>query len=385
MPGTRVAVAVAGVERGEAGRGAVLVEDGVSWRRSGVLRADVVLLDDAAPLGVRTRIRFHLGTTEVGARVVPSRGPTEPGRVVAARIVLDEPVVARAGDRFVLRSSSPAVTIGGGVVTDPQPPARRSRPWPECQAPADQRLEWMVLERGAEGLGLGELPVRLGTTPGESAAIASRHAEVFQSGDRLFAVRLRETLRARLLAAVEDAHRRQPLEPGLSLQHARSALKAPDAVVELVMRDLVESGRLQLRGGIVARAGWTAKPEGRDADTAGRLAIKLREAGVNPPSVEELGLEFGKYVPALLRALERDGDVVAVSGDRYFSREALASLVERLRAGTADDVMRTASELREITGLTRKYLIPFLEYCDRAGLSVRQGDLRRFSWQSAAE
>jgi selenocysteine-specific elongation factor len=106
---------------------------------------------------------------------------------------------------------------------------------------------------------------------------------------------------------------------------------------------------------------------------------------VNPPSVEELGFEFGKYVPALLRALERDGDVVAVSGDRYFSREALASLVERLRAGTADEVMRTASELREITGLTRKYLIPFLEYCDRTGLSVRKGDLRRFSWQSAVE
>jgi selenocysteine-specific elongation factor len=380
--GCRVAVALAGVDRGDAARGAVLVEEGSAWRLSAVLRADVALLGDAPPLGVRSRVRFHLGTADVGARVVPVSGRTEAGRVVAARVVLDERVVARAGDRFVLRSASPAVTIGGGVVTDPQPPARRARPWPASGAPVEQRMEWMVRERGGEGLAVADLPVRLGTTPGETAAIIGRAEGVLRAGDRLFSATLREALRTRLVAAVDESHKQHPLEPGMSLQHARSALQAREEIVDVVLHDLIERGKVHLRGGVIARAGWVGKPEGRDAEQADRLAETLRSAGANPPSVAELGAQFGRYVPALLRALERDGRVVAVATDRYFSREALDALLERLRAGTADDRERTPSEVRVILGLTRKYLIPFLEYCDRTGLSTRRGDGRRFAWQA---
>jgi selenocysteine-specific elongation factor len=381
LPGSRVAVALAGVDRSEAARGAVLVDAGSSWRLSAVLRADVALLDAAPPLGVRTRVRFHLGTTDVGARVVPVSGRTEAGRVVAARLVLDEPVVARAGDRFVLRSASPAVTIGGGIVTDPQPPARRAKPWPASGATVEQRLEWLVRERGGEGLAIADLPVRLGTAPRESAVILGHLKDVLRAGDRLFLAALRESLQTRLVAAVDEMHRQHPLEPGLSLQHARSTLDAREEIVELVVGDLVAKGQLQLSGGVIARAGWKGKPEGRDADQANLLAETLRAAGANPPSVAELGVQFGRYVPSLLRALERDGRVVAVASDRYFSRDALDELLRRLRVGTGDNRERTPSEVREIIGLTRKYLIPFLEYCDRTGLSVRRGDVRRFAWQ----
>ena len=381
-PGHRVAVALVGVDRREAMRGAVLVDDVPGWRMSAVLRADVALLDDALSIGVRTRLRFHLGTADVGARVIPVSGRTEGGRVVTVRLALDEPVLARAGDRFVLRSESPAVTLGGGVVTDPQPPARRAKPWPASGSSAEQRLEWIVLERGGEGLDIADLPVRIGTTPGESIMVLGRVTAVLRVGDRLFSVVLRETLRARLLASVEQAHREHPLDAGLSLQHARSALHAREELVELVVRDLVEAGRLQLRGGLISRAGWVGKPEGRDAAQAALLATVLLSAGANPPSVPELEVQFGRYVPALLRALEREGTVVAVASDRYFSRVALDELLERLRAGTSDDQERTASEVRVILGLTRKYLIPFLEHCDRTGLSVRRGDLRRFKWQA---
>jgi selenocysteine-specific elongation factor len=379
-----VAVALAGVDRSEAARGAVLVEDGSSWRMSAVLRADVALLDGATAFGVRTRVRFHLGTVDVGARVVPVSGRTEAGRVVAARVVLDEPVLARAGDRFVLRSASPAVTIGGGVVTDPQPPARRAKPWPASGASEEQRLDWMVRERAGEGLRVADLPVRLGATPAKSVTILDRARGVIRAGDRLFSSELVATLRTRLVAAVEASHKQHPIEAGLSLQHARSTLQASEEIVELVVRDLVEQGKLQLMGGVIARAGWKGRPEGRDAEQADLLAETLRAAGPNPPSVAELGVQFGRYVPALLRALEREGRVVAVAADRYFSRDALDELLERLRAGTADDRDRTASEVREILGLTRKYLIPFLEYCDRTGVSTRRGDVRRFRWQTGA-
>src|SRR5262249_34282733 len=123
-----------------------------------VLRADVTLLGDLT-LGPRTRVRFHLGTRDIGARVV---GRLTVGTLQPVRIALDAPVVARAGDRFVLRSVSPVSTIGGGVVTDPLPLGLRVRAWPNGGLSASQRLSLLVTERGTAGLAVDNLPVRLG-------------------------------------------------------------------------------------------------------------------------------------------------------------------------------------------------------------------------------
>src|ERR1019366_5073022 len=228
LAGSRVAVALAGVDRDEVARGAVLVAESDPWHPSAVLRADVALLDDAVPLGVRTRVRFHLGTTEVGARVVAAGGRVEPGAIVPVRVSLDEPVIARAGDRFVLRAASPSVTIGGGVVSDPRPPARRAKPWPETNARGAKRLGWVVAEGAGEGFALRDVPVRIGVTPRESASVVAEAVGVTRIGDRLYADALGATLRARLVEMVSSSHATHPLEPGLSLQHARSVLNVTD-------------------------------------------------------------------------------------------------------------------------------------------------------------
>ena len=134
-PGHRTAIALAGLDVADVQRGSFLVAD-AAWRPSNVLRAEVVLLDDAPQtLRARTAVRFHLGAADVGARVVAD-GSLAPGERKFARIVLDEPVVLRAGDRFVLRSASPAATVGGGIVIDPFA-TRRARPWStSAHAPA---------------------------------------------------------------------------------------------------------------------------------------------------------------------------------------------------------------------------------------------------------
>src|SRR5205085_2872426 len=127
--GDRAAIALAGVELDDVRRGALLVH-GDAWRASRVLRGDIELIDDAViTLGPRSLVRFHLGTNDVGARLIVRDAALEPGVTLSARIVLDEAIVARAGDRFVLRAASPVVTLGGGVITDPMAPLR-ARPWP---------------------------------------------------------------------------------------------------------------------------------------------------------------------------------------------------------------------------------------------------------------
>ena len=127
QPGARTAIALTGVETSQVARGSTLVTD-LAWRPTMFARADVTLLpsDGAAPRP-RSWVRFHVGTTEVGARVVSREA--KPGATFSARLAFDAPVVLRAGDRFVLRESAPLNTIGGGVITDPHAP-RRGKPWP---------------------------------------------------------------------------------------------------------------------------------------------------------------------------------------------------------------------------------------------------------------
>ncbi|MFI5311230.1 MAG: selenocysteine-specific translation elongation factor [Gemmatimonadales bacterium] len=376
LPGSRVAVALGGIDRDDVSRGAVLVADGDPWFPSSVVRADVALLEGEAPLGVRTRVRFHLGTVELGARLVSATGPVAPGDVAPVRVALDEPIVARAGDRFVLRSTTPSRTIGGGIVTDPRPPARRAKAWPAAHATAATRLGWIVDESGGEGLDVRDVPVRVGGTPASCAHLVAEVIGVKRVRDRLYSEALAKAVGARILAQVRAAHAAHPLEAGLSLQHVRASARVSAEFFEAVLHDLVARGDVSAQGGIVALAGWRPAAGGANAARLEQLAAALEAAGAEPPAVGELTRTFGAEVPALLRVLERSKRVVAVAADRYYSVVAAEALVTKLRAAAGDGAPRTASQLKDALGLTRKYLIPFLEYCDRSGVCVRTGDLR---------
>ena len=378
LPGSRVAVALAGVDRHDISRSGVLVRDGDRWSPSSVLRADVALLDGAPSLGVRTRVRFHSGTADVGARVVSSSARVESGAgsAVPVRIVLDEPVVVRAGDRFVLRAATPAVTIGGGVVTDPHPPARRAKPWPTAGTSAAARLSLVVAECEGAGFSLDDLPVRVGAAPAELGALMAGTRDVTLIAGRLYSASLRAAVADRLGTMVRNWHAAHPLEPGLSLQHARAEIAASEELFTSVLNELSERGTLKVQGSVLADARWKAASSGADAERLDRLAAVLRLAGPEVQTASDFSAQFGTHAPALLRALEREGRVTALATDRYMDAPSLVSLVTKLQEGAKDGLPRTASQMKEILGLTRKHLIPFLEYCDRQHITVRSGDLR---------
>ena len=382
-PGTRVAIALGGLDRADVARGAVLVCDGDPWRASTLLRADVALLPGTPMLSARASVRLHLGTFDVGARVAVrahglSAEPDAP--VLCARLSLDQPIVARAGDRFVLRMPSRNATIGGGVVTDPYPPSRRAKPWPLVNADHVRRLEWVVAEQGGDGFPRSEIVVRIGVTPGEVAALEGRAhavAHVVALGDRLFATTVRDDAAARLLALVTAWHRAHPLEPGLSTQHAREQLRVHPALFDAARAQLAATRRVDTRESVLAAVGWA----GAETSAADRLRLeqilgRLREAGAEPPSVGELELTIGPATVPLLKVLARDGRVVAVGGDRFYALECLNDLRTKVRMSLAGGATKTASQLKDSLGLTRKYLIPLLEFFDREGLTVRSGDLR---------
>jgi len=372
-PGTRLAVALAGIDHDALTRGAVLVSEG-GWHASRVLRADLTLLGNTvAALSPRASVRFHLGTTEVGARVVTPGGALSPGETKAGRVVLDAPVVVRAGDRFVIRGGSPVSTLGGGVVVDPHPAHRRARPWTAQHDSFDARLALALREAGGEGLGIADLPVRLGASPSEVAACLERHKDVLCIGARIFDRAYRDELVSSLAEAVARHHQRNPLDAGVLLQTIRARVVGRSELLDEAVRTAVISGHLEtIENGLVRRTGWRPTLSNDQTDLKATLAGALRTAGPEPPSLGELSAAHGPSVVPIIRMLEREGTIVPVESDRYYDAGALTALVDRLRNGMIGGREYTPSELRDVIGLSRKYLIPFLEYCDRRGITERR-------------
>ena len=371
-PGTRLAVAVAGVDHDALARGAVLVSDS-GWQESRVLRGDVTLLAGTVVLlSPRATVRFHLGTTELGARIVAAGGPLMAGETKAARIVLDAPIIARAGDRFVLRGGSPIGTIGGGMVVDPAPMHRRARPWLAPHDSVDARLALALGEASGQGLEISGLTVRIGATPTELAAHLETAPGVVRIGARIVDARGRAELVATVVRSVDAHHAKHPLDPGAALQTIRAQLTGRPELIDDAIRVAAEEGSIETDGGIVRRTGWIPRLSSDQSSLKSKLVDLLRAAGAEPPSVAELTSTDGPSVPPLLRLLEREGAVIPVDSERYYEVGALTLLVGRLRSGMVGGREYSPSELRDVIGLSRKYLIPFLEYCDRRGITERR-------------
>jgi selenocysteine-specific elongation factor len=376
--GERAAVALAGIELARVGRGAVLVS-GDAWRPSTVIRADVALLDDVGrTVGPRSRLRLHLGTSEVGARVVPLDGALAPGESRAARVVVEEPIVTRTGDRFVLRGGSPLGTVGGGIVTDPLAP-RRARALALDSDDPTASLDQFLLEAGVAGVDLAELPVRLGV--GQSQLDVLLEApQRWRAGDRVYSATARDAIVQQLLDALAAHHRDNPLASGAPRQWLRSRVRAPDAAVDALIDAHLRDGRVVADQGDVRLAEFAPRLSERQRTLATALVARIGAAGVEPPSLDELAASMASAameLAAICRMLTREGSLVAVESNRHYSSESVAELTRRLSAGMTADADYGPAELREFLGLTRKFLIPFLEYCDREGYTVRNDVGRR--------
>jgi selenocysteine-specific elongation factor len=381
-PGMRAAIALVGIEPQAVGRGATLVTQR-EWHGAIILRADVTMLADAPELRPRTKVRFHLATSDVGARVVGAGSPVGPGTSRTVRIALDEPVVARGGDRFVLRSASPLATIGGGVITDPDAP-RRAKPMAKLDMSASERVRLFARERGPLGLTDSAIAIRVGVPPSRARALAeAEKKELSRIGDRWFASDALAELKKRLVDLVRAHHEARPLDPGAPRQDIRSRLGIDVVLFDDLVETLVASKKLESTGAALRIAGRGGQLTDAQRKTADDLVAVLTSAGREPPSVDELKERFGPQTPALLKHLEREHRLVQVEDGRYYTPDAVHELLSKLEAGMKGRGELAPTDLREMLGFSRKFLIPFLEYCDRRGYTARQGNGR--VWRGVAK
>jgi selenocysteine-specific elongation factor len=379
VPGARTAVGIAGIEREDIHRGDVLVRENEPWAATTVLDAVVTLIPTAArQLSHRGRVRVHLGSAEVLARV-RLKSPLLPGQTGAIRLLLETPTVARGGDRFVLRSYSPVETIGGGWITDPDPPRRSSALEPGLTEQDPARRGEVLVRRRPAGLESGRLPLLLGITSGSAGQVAITGAARLPSNwivpeDQL------ELVQSQLMTAVANYQRGHPAEQGAPQETLRHGVRQPPHLVEAAMQRLMAAKRLVASEGFVHTPEFKPGVEGGSA-LIGRLVELVRAGGLTPPDLAELEQAAGaKGVRDALRLAARSGAISQVEPERYYSAEALgqfrAALIELGSKGPI-----TPPALRERLGLSRKYLIPLLEWADRERVTVRSGDARRLVGQ----
>ena len=185
-----------------------------------------------------------------------------------------------------------------------------------------------------------------------------------------------ERLGAQMVREVEEFHAREPHEAGISAETLRHSLRVPDAVAEAALGEAERGGRLRVQAGVVAVPSFRVVPRA-SLEAQQRLVSAVREAGLTAPMIAEVAARLGLALagPGLEEAA-LGGDLVRVEPGRYLAREALEEFAVVVReVGALGEI--TPGLLRDRTGLSRKFLIPLLEWADRSGITYREGEGRR--------
>lgn len=390
--GTRAALALTGdgMDTESLSRGQAVVAS-ARWEESLMLTVRVRVLEDSAwTLEYGQRVRLHVGTAEVMARcVLLDEERLDPGEVGWAQLRLEAPVVARARQRFVLRSYSPMDTFAGGEIAEVHPPKRR----PSADLPRDElaavlegapeRAVSAALDLAGTGGVAGELlPVATGVTPEEVAdALAGPlGALAIQSDERWVGGAVVAGLAQRISDLVDAVHRDEPFRAGVAVDQLRALLPhgAPRGLVDALLRREEARGEFMLSGGVVARPDFRPTYTAAQEESRDRLRGIFREAGLAPPTLDDLPEDLRRD-PAflhLLRGLQSDGELVSLEADLLICADTLAAAAERTVAELGGRDGLGPADFKGVLPVSRRHLLPILRHFDGVGITRNKGDVR---------
>ena len=391
--GDRCAINITGIGVHGVARGDWLLHESI---HAASRRLDVrftLLATERAPLEHWTPVHLHLATADVLARVAIRRGAAiAPGASARAQLVIEQPICALHGDRFILRDPSGDRTLGGGRVIDPL--AQASRRATQARLSALSALERDTPEAAlADLLAIPDFAVdcrhfeTIFNLTAERAAALYHAAEatIIGRAQRIALLRTAaDALCERMLVRLGEFHRAQPQAPGIALPALRKELApwlAADAFSFLV-GDLADAHRLQMSGDTVRLADYD--PTANPADDAmWRVVLPaLIEGRFTPPKIAELAAGLRLDEAALRRFLHRKsktGEVMQVTEDLFYPKATLATLAANaaLVARSASKGLFTAAQYRDATGTNRNLTIKILEFLDTLGVTQRIGDARK--------
>lgn len=387
VAGQRTALNLAGASTEDLARGMTLAPPATY---ATTRRVDVQLsLLPTAPrsLKSRARVHFHSNTMETVAEItLHASKQLAPGEKAFVRLKLPEAALLLPGDRFIIRQFSPVVTIGGGVVLDSVPIPRM----PELEnflqllATGDPApmLRARIARRGPAGIAVPRL---IGETGWAKNFVEARLAQavkerrVLRVGDLFLDGPAMARLQQAIVSLMEGFHRKNSLVNGIAREALREQVKAPSEVFSASLDLLVREKKIEVAGDVVRLPGHGVVMKDEETESKKKIEEAFAMAGLKVPALHEViaGLKVDKFrAQKIVTLLLRDKMLVKISDELVFHRSVLEELRRLVAAQKLKSPKMDVAKFKELTGVSRKYAIPLLEYLDRERVTRRVGDAR---------
>jgi selenocysteine-specific elongation factor len=395
--GQRLAVNLQGVEHGDITRGAVVVPRGAFRSTRAVDAQFSYLLSAPRELKHRSMLRLHSATYEVPAQVILlDREVLLPGEASMVQLRLKHPVLLLPGDHFIVRSYSPQVTVGGGVVIDPAPPRRRRRSAQALEllqalreGEDGDKIRLLAQEALLSGISMDEIVTRSGLPAKKTETVLAalltqgllvqvvREPRVFLAKESF------SVIKEQLLGGLEGYLRDNPLKEGIGKEELKSYIprRSDLRFFGPALASLEKEGKALVARDLVKMPGREAIHEADGSGLLTSLETALQEGGMEPPNLKEMSERLRRSEKEILEhlgLLVRGGRAIKIKNDIYYAPEPLAEIRGRLLKHLEAKGEITPPEFRDLTGLSRKFMIPLLEYFDQEKLTIRVGDKRLF-------
>ena len=394
--GQRTAINFQGLDKEAVARGEVLSSPGVLKPSYMVDVHFHFLAAGAKPLKNRSRVRFHTGTSEIlGNLILLERDELKPGEATVAQLRLDTPVAVVKGDHYVVRSYSPVRTIGGGQVLNPIPP-KHKRLKPEIVAglksilgsPPEKLIDFHLDAAGPAGASFGDLRLMTNLTDkqldgalqlmmsGRTAIQVDKEARTFIH-KRNFDLLVQETS-----ADLQAYHKAFPLKSGMLKEELKSKLPPGTDVklFNLVLNQMIKDNAIVQEEKTVRLKAHKVSLAGDEATLRQDILKIYKQGGLQPPFfrdvVESLKADPGQAKDVLNHMIEQ-GLIVRTKEDLFFHAEVIADLKQRLVKFLEENGEINPAQFKEMTGASRKFLIPLFEYFDAKNVTLRVGDVRK--------
>lgn len=344
----------------------------------------------------RTRVRFHSGTSEIlGNVILLNADELQPGQSAPAQIRLDAPITVVKDDRFVIRSYSPVRTIGGGRVINPIP-AKHKRFQPDVveglkhllEADFESVVAYQTETCGVKGVSFNEL--RIMTNLPEKRlqqmlhGLLSRQALIQVEKDPPTYIHRRayDQLKQDALGCLEAYHEANPLKAGMSKEELKSKLPPflGPKLYNLLLGQTSKEGAIVAEEDLIRLTAHRISLEEDQADIRNRILDAYRKSGLQPPYFNDLCDQMNiseNRAKEVLMLLVKEGTIVKIKEDLYFDAGAVDALKEKLVSFLTENGEIATPQFKEMTGVSRKFVIPLIEYFDSKNVTIRIGDIRK--------
>lgn len=386
----RLAINISGAEKVEIERGNVLASPGY-FMPTRMIDAELTLLEDAVPLTHAEKVHFYHGTVETIGKVRILYGEViEPGQSAYVQIILDDPVVARRQDRFIIRRFSPLQTIGGGVVLNPYPTRKRINEkayleeFKVCREADDREfLLYFIRNSAYEGASLQKLKLNTAMLEDDIAALLEefeKQDRVIKLGESWFDSQIVERGKEHLINIMEQFFKKNPWSPGIDREELRSRANITNRrLYAHLLEKLKQEGRITSEADQVNLAGRQVDLSPKEKEIKQKIENMFLKDKFNPPAPQDVWEMFEKDMKTAKRmfdSLVEEKVLIKIAPDIYFHARVLEEAKDKVRSFLEKKEKARIAELRDLLGTSRKYAVPLMEYLDKIKFTRRVGDFR---------